>query len=234
MKSNLKPKPISIMLKIENITGATYNVFSTIETDIGVNYYDIPTFSKKTNLSDKTIRRRIDSAKKLNDFWRYFIPSDNKIYVSCGILGLNRVKTKKFPNEEYSNFLKNFNWDLIGTSTPANCPTPECARKNMVKLFDAIKKDFPDKPIHFWYATERNSSGEGYHSHFSLGYNNILYENMERWLLKYLGIWENKSADRKTNVKLDRYDHKRNFLKYMNKGINGLPDYYGWLDSGLN
>ncbi|NVN94137.1 MAG: hypothetical protein HXX18_02515 [Bacteroidetes bacterium] len=240
INKQLGTKGINVNIKLEDITGNTENINTSITgftANNGITYYDIPTFIKISDLSDKTIRRRISSVENKKDKWRYVIaPDGHKLYVSCMLANIKRFFLSNTLKDDYVKFLSAYSWSIKGTLRPQYCPTPEASRKASENFFNAIKKNFKGVNLIFWYVTEQNPNKDGFHCHFLLGSPDKDYDTLKNWINRYLGSFNTskKTKKRLTNSHIDNYDINGDWLNYATKQMHLLPDAYGWLDSFIN
>ncbi|WP_133162460.1 hypothetical protein [Flavipsychrobacter stenotrophus] len=232
-------KAINVKIDIDDVINHQ-TIITGITTDIGITYFDIPTFCTNFKISDKTVRRRLEVVKKNTDSWRYFITPDykHKIYVSSGLASVKYTTKTKSVKEEYIQFLKAYSWRLKGTLSPEFCHTAESSRKSIEALFSAIKKHFVKSQIIMWYVTEKNPNQMGYHCHFVLGSPDLNYEALSTWLRNYFGSTNGlfKANRRHTNTKFECFDYQDhiklfNWIDYIIKQMQLHPDSYGWCDN---
>lgn len=229
-----KTKGINLIIKQDELKEITENSkIQTVTSDTGVVYYTIQQFSHKYSVSDSTIRRRINCLEHNNQKWRYVINIGTHYLVSCGIVGFKKREMKKFKNEDYSQFLRTYTWDLTGTVrySDQSVTTEAMARSRMENLFKSIKRKFSNKELVFFYVTEENPGKDGYHSHFVLGYKSELVNKDVKAFIEYK--LRAKINDRSANTLVEGYRIKENWIEYMVKQMHKSPEGYNWLDHNL-
>jgi hypothetical protein len=239
MKDNINERAsIRASIKKKDITGNTINIVNEYVVDNGVCYYDIPTFTNKFGLKDKTIRRRISVAEEKPNKWDYTIKIERKQYASIGLLGFKKKNLIGKYRKDYAEFLAIYDWDTIGSLTAKNCLTIQSARKNMESLFKALKAKFPHESILFFFVTERNPGFDGYHSHFVLKYYGDNKKVIDNWIITYLKKYNQKIESNNygnfNSVHIDNYDYNRRWewIVYITKQIEQISDGYDFLKTG--
>ncbi len=212
--------------EVRPVTGCT--------TEIGIQFYDKKTFSKKFGISTKTIERRIQYFKNQRGSWRY-VQGLDKHYVSCGIIGFKRKELRYFKNEDYSQFLRVYDWHLAGTVRSTICSTAMLARKRMEGLFKALTQRYPNRQILFFYVTEENPGKDGFHNHFVLSVNDGDIKTIVAWMKGYINNISRGQTkfEKTTDTLLEEYRIKENWIEYMVKQMHKLPEAYNWKDHGL-
>lgn len=227
-------KGINLIIKQVDLKEiGTATKISTVTSDTGIIYYTIQGFTEKYKISDSTIRRRISSLEHNREKWRYVINLGNHYLVSCGIVGFNRKEMLRFNNNDYSQFLRTYTWDLAGTARYSdNVVTTEArARERMEKLFKSLKRKYPKNELVFFYVTEENPGKDGFHSHFVLGHKSELFNNeVKKFVENRLRA---KVDDRTANTLVEGFRIKENWIEYMVKQIHKVPEGYNWLDHNL-
>ena len=239
MNNNINERTyMRALIKQKDITGNTINIVNEYVTENGVCYYDIPTFLNKFGYKEKTARRRIAEADKIENNWKLAIKLNGKNYISVGLLGIHKKNLSGKSRKDYVEFLSIYDWNKIGSLTAKHCPTIQSARQNMESLFNALKRKFPQESILFFYTTERNPGLDGYHSHFVLKYFGENKNVIDNWIITYLKKYNQKIESNNygnfNSVHIDDYDYNRRWewIVYITKQIEQNPDGYDFLKTG--
>jgi hypothetical protein len=221
-----------VYLRVNDITGNTINNIEYVELDNGFAYYSKRLFRQKFGMSERTMQRRQAEIINKYDYWRYCIPFEGyKTIYSIALLGVNKKNLNGRNRAEYIQFLSMFNWDIIGTIRPCNAKTINSVRGIMDGLNKALKKRYKDHTITIWYNVEQNPDLSGYHAHFVIktSYNN--HEAIQKWLKHYLGKFETSKTENTidSSVHIDRFHVNDEWLAYITKQIDTIPDGYDLL-----
>ena len=240
MNNNINERTyMRALIKQKDITGNTINIVNEYVTENGVCYYDIPTFLNKFGYKEKTARRRIAEADKIENNWKLAIKLNGKNYISVGLLGIHKKNLSGKSRKDYVEFLSIYDWNKIGSLTAKHCPTIQSARQNMESLFNALKRKFPQESILFFYTTERNPGLDGYHSHFVLKYFGENKNVIDNWIITYLKKYNQKIESNNygnfNSVHIDNYDYNRRWewIVYITKQIEQNPDGYDFLKTDI-
>jgi hypothetical protein len=257
-KDYKKPRAISqgVKIKIEdkdlsaatelglNITGVTAN---------GILYLPLPQFTEKYKVSYSTLCRNIEKLRFHRNAWNYFIKIGNKNYVSCGIIANRKKHTGHFSNLEYAEWLRCFHWDLIGSVSYSDSYSELAARKSMEKLFKRIRRQYYNKELVFFFVSEPNPAGTGWHNHFLLGFqgeiqyseaknlieNTLRADNSVNQSLRKANSNSNGATDNvnqfgiRSITKLEPFQTNEYFIGYVVKKINIAKDGYDFLSNNL-
>jgi len=228
-KNYKKPNSLShgVKIKIDNldlITSTDKGINITGITANGILYIPITQFASKYNVSYSTISRNIEKMRYHRESSKYFIKIGNKNYVSCGIIASRKKHTGKFANEDYAQWLSCFHWDMIGSVRYDNLYSELAAKKIMDKLYKRVSRRYYDKELVFFYVSEPNPDGQGWHNHFLLGYQNDINHTEIKSLMENnlrAGKLENKCV-----TKIEPYKAHEYFIDYVVKFIHVAKDGY--------
>jgi hypothetical protein len=178
------------------------------------------------------MQRREAEIRNNIDRWRYCIPFEGyKTFYSIALLGINKKNLNGRNRGDYIQFLAMFNWDIIGTVRPRNAKTVTSVRSLMDGLNNALKKRYKDHTITIWYNVEQNPDLSGYHAHFVLKTNYKNNDAIQKWLKHYLGKYETSKTENTidSSVHIDRFQVNDDWLEYITKQIEIMPDGYDLL-----
>jgi len=205
-----------------NITGVTAN---------GILYLPLPLFSDKYKVSYSTLCRNIEKLKFRRSAWNYFIKVGNRYYVSCGVVANRKKHTGHFSNTEYAQWLQCYHWDIVGSVSYSASYSELAARKSMEKLFQRLSRQYDNKALVFFYVSEPNPAGDGWHNHFLLGYQGeIQYSDIKSLIENTLRA---EKFGNKSITKLEPYDSNEYYIGYVVKKIHEAKDGYDFLSNHL-
>jgi hypothetical protein len=193
-----------------------------IDTNTNLKYYSIDEFQKRKNVSESTVRRLISKAKN-NISDRCFLLFHGKYYIKLN-LGVKAVNGKNL-REYYSNYLKIYDWKILGSVNYNEHLNLHQIRKSATKYFEFLKNKFPCENFTFFFASEKNSDREGYHFHFLLdfiNYNNFNLINDAS--NRYFG--NNRTKKLKASFFYEAFDSEKDGIGYSLKKIELVKDGY--------
>jgi len=225
---------ISVQVNLMDVVNASESglTITGITTSSQIRYYSIPAFINKYCISYSTIARNIQKFKHHRDNHNYFLKLGERNFVSCGIIGHRKSRTKKFTNDDYAQWLRCFDWNIKGTVRYAEKYPLLTIRKTMERLFQKIRQKYYDKPLIFFFATEPNPDGlGGYHSHFILGFQDELnFRDIKRFIND---IVKPNKVGNAANTEIEVYIPDQNYIEYLVKQINLCPDGYDFFSNHL-
>jgi hypothetical protein len=147
------------------------------------------------------------------------------------MLGIKKKNLNGRTRAEYIQFLKYFEWDLIGTIRPENATSISSVRGIMNGLSIALNKRYPEAKNILWYNIEKNPDASGYHVHYVLKSSFAYIDNVKRWLIRYLGKYQSAKTNNilNTSIHIDYFRADDKWLEYITKQIAEMPDGYDLL-----
>jgi hypothetical protein len=127
------------------------------------------------------------------------------------------------------------------------------ARKSMEKLFKRIRRQYYNKELVFFFVSEPNPAGTGWHNHFLLGFqgeiqyseaknlieNTLRADNSVNQSLRKANSNSNGATDNvnqfgiRSITKLEPFQTNEYFIGYVVKKINIAKDGYDFLSNNL-
>lgn len=226
------PQGVKIRIEDKDIERATeFGLIITGVTANGILYLPLPLFADKYQVSYSTLCRNIEKLRFRRSAWKYFIKVGNKNYVSCGIVANRKKLTGLFNNTEYAQWLECYHWDMVGSVSYSASYSELAARKSMEKLFQRISRQYENKALVFFYVSEPNPAGDGWHNHFLFGYEGeIQYSEVKSLIENTLRA---EKFGNRSITKLEQYDSNEYFIGYVVKKIHESNDGYDFLSNHL-
>lgn len=225
--------PIDAFLPYHVATGLTSNQMVRITgatTDHRVAYYEVETFADMHEIHVNTVRNYVkklqaSSLAKRRDFHRLAIRIDGKLFVTSKVFFLNKQYRKQISNIEYSNWLSEYKWDLVGSvNFFHNHVSQQRCVKIMKKLFKDLKRTYPTFSFQFVFTTEQNDGRDGYHAHFVFGSPDDL--PVDQLVIQIGKLLDPVGGRFEAKSRVEPYRNSGNFLEYLAKELHRNTE--GW------
>lgn len=96
---------------------------------------------------------------------------------------------------------------------------------------NVFKKRYKEHTITIWFNVEQNPVIVGYLVHFVIKTSCSNHESMRKWLKHYMGKFESSRTENTidSSVHIDRFEADDDWLAYISKQIEEMPDGYDLL-----
>lgn len=134
------------------------------------------------------------------------------------------MHTSHFSNNEYADWLRCYTWDVVGSVSYSNSYSELAARKSMDKLYKRLSRQYYSSEVIFFYVSELNPSGDGWHNHFIFGSQGEVPFSEVKSLIE-----NTLRADKfgnKSLTKIEPYRSNEYFIGYIVKKLHIAKDGY--------